>query len=100
MQVKMFSSVGWDLAEGVTTEQPYPTVYNTCTGDVITILRRNEFQHARATMSVVIRDYTGELHVYCKVILQFWQVFLNLKKRIIHYWSKFLNEDSCIFVSI
>ncbi|XP_073391136.1 uncharacterized protein [Physcomitrium patens] len=66
VEVKMFSSVGWDLAEGVTTAQPYPTVFNRCTGDAITILRRNEFQHPRATMSVVIRDNTGELHVYCK----------------------------------
>lgn len=59
VEVKMFSSVGWDLAEGVTTAQPYPTVFNRCTGDAITILRRNEFQHPRATMSVVIRDNTG-----------------------------------------
>jgi len=65
-QVKMFSSVGWDLAEGGTAAQQYPTVFNK-TGDVYTIVRRNEFEHARATMSVVVQDHTGELHVYCKV---------------------------------
>jgi len=76
-QVKMFSSMGWDLAEGGTAAQQYPTVFNR-TGDVYTIVRRNEFEHARATMSVVVQDHAGELHVYCKVsyhVLQFKLLF-------------------------
>ena len=64
----MFSSVGWDLLEeGTTATQQYPVVLNKTTGDLLTIVRRNEFEHSRATMSVVVQDHTGELHVYCKV---------------------------------
>ena len=62
----MFSAVGWDLVEGGTAAQEYPIVSNQ-KGDKCIIVRRNEFEHARATMSVVIQDDIGELHVYCKV---------------------------------
>ncbi len=40
-------------------------------GDELKFVKRNEFNHARMTMSVVVEDCHGELHVYCKVRLKF-----------------------------
>jgi cation-transporting ATPase 13A3/4/5 len=62
----MFSSIGWELLEGGTESQPNPIVVNK-NGEQYTIVRRNEFEHSRATMSVVVQDSAGELHVFCKV---------------------------------
>jgi cation-transporting ATPase 13A3/4/5 len=62
----MFSAVGWELLEGGTESQPNPIVVNK-NGEQYTIVRRNEFEHSRATMSVVVQDSAGELHVFCKV---------------------------------
>jgi magnesium-transporting ATPase (P-type) len=67
LQVKMFSSVGWELVEA-TSEPPRVRSPN---GDELKIVKRNEFDHARMTMSVVVEDCHGELHVYCKVRLKF-----------------------------
>lgn len=63
----MFSSVGWELVEA-TSEPPRVRSPN---GDELKIVKRNEFNHARMTMSVVVEDCHGELHVYCKVRLKF-----------------------------
>ncbi|KAH9540758.1 hypothetical protein CY35_14G023000 [Sphagnum magellanicum] len=62
VEVKMFSSVGWELVEA-TSEPPRVRGPN---GDELKIVKRNEFNHARTTMSVVVEDCHGELHVYCK----------------------------------
>ena len=77
----MFAATGWDLGSAASPAlQQYPTVLNK-SGDVYTIVRRNEFEHARATMSVVIQNSIGELHVYCKV------------RTISFYFSYFILED-------
>jgi predicted P-type ATPase len=65
VEVKMFSAIGWELLEGGTESQPNPIVVNK-NGEQYTIVRRNEFEHSRATMSVVVQDSAGELHVFCK----------------------------------
>jgi magnesium-transporting ATPase (P-type) len=60
----MFSSVGWELVENA-NEAPY---VRSASGKELRIVKRNEFDHARTTMSVVVQDDEGRLHVYCKVI--------------------------------
>lgn len=59
----MFSSVGWELVEDA-NEAP---CVRSPSGKVLRIVKRNEFDHARASMSVVVQDEEGQLHVYCKV---------------------------------
>ncbi|KAJ7537387.1 hypothetical protein O6H91_11G004100 [Diphasiastrum complanatum] len=63
VEVKMFSSVGWELVEATQHELPY--VANN-KGKMLKIVKQNEFDHARATMSVIIEDRTGTYYVYCK----------------------------------
>lgn len=60
----MFSSVGWELVEN-SNEAP---CVRSASGEELRIVKRNEFDHARTTMSVVVQDKEGRLHVYCKVI--------------------------------
>lgn len=62
MQVKMFSASGWDLIESV---HEYPVVRKG--KEKLTILKRHEFDHSRATMSVIVEDSWGVIHIYCKV---------------------------------
>ena len=59
----MFSSVGWELVENA-NEAP---CVRGVSGEELRIVKRNEFDHERTTMSVVVQD-KGRLHVYCKVI--------------------------------
>lgn len=66
LQVKMFAGSGWELVEaaGQAPLVQHPTDPN----QRFSIVRVNEFDHARRTMSVVALDLqTGELHVFCKV---------------------------------
>nr|PNR41660.1 hypothetical protein PHYPA_019065 [Physcomitrium patens] len=62
VEVAMFSSVGWELVEDA-NEAP---CVRSPSGKVLRIVKRNEFDHARASMSVVVQDEEGQLHVYCK----------------------------------
>ena len=69
VQVKMFSSTGWDLVER--QHEPAVVVNPADKGDSLTIVKVHEFDHKRMTMSVVVRhNSTGEVSVYCKVRLQ------------------------------
>jgi len=59
----MFSSVGWELVENA-NEAP---IVRSPSGKELRIVKRNEFDHAQTTMSVIVQDNEGRLHVYCKV---------------------------------
>lgn len=59
----MFSSVGWELMEDA-DEAP---CVRSPSGKELRIVKRNEFDHARTTMSVIVQDKEGRFHVYCKV---------------------------------
>lgn len=62
----MFAGSGWDLQE--VNGQPPLVQHPTDPHQRFSIVRVNEFDHARRTMSVVAMDLrTGELHVFCKV---------------------------------
>ena len=63
-QVKMFDAIGWNLLEGYNE----PDVVYDGSSERIKIIKRHEFDHTRATMSVVIEDNEGVFHVYCKVV--------------------------------
>ena len=66
VEVKMFATTGWSLIE--TSGQPTQVRHPVDAGQQLTIVRVNEFEHARRSMSVVTLDErTGELHVFCKV---------------------------------
>jgi len=58
----MFSSVGWELKENA-NEAP---CVRSPSGKELRIVKRNEFDHARTTMSVIVQDQEGRSHVYCK----------------------------------
>jgi magnesium-transporting ATPase (P-type) len=60
----MFSATGWDLVEA---PGQHPVARKD--GNELTIIKRHEFDHARATMSVIVKDAEGECVVYCKVPL-------------------------------
>ncbi|CAM6091151.1 unnamed protein product [Calypogeia fissa] len=61
VEVRMFSATGWDLVEA---PEQHPVVRK---GDrELTIIKRHEFDHSRATMSVIVQDAAGECVVYCK----------------------------------
>lgn len=66
VQVKMFEATGWELIES--PHEPAVVRSQTDPNSGLTILKVNEFDHARMTMSVIVKDNaTGELHVFCKV---------------------------------
>ena len=66
VEVQMFSSTGWRLIES--SGRPPRVEHPNDAQQQLTIVRVNEFEHARRTMSVVALDErTGELHVFCKV---------------------------------
>ena len=68
VEVKMFATTGWNLIEA--SGQPTRVQHPVDAGQQLTIVRVNEFEHARRSMSVVALDKkTGELHVFCKVRL-------------------------------
>ncbi|KAJ7563253.1 hypothetical protein O6H91_03G102700 [Diphasiastrum complanatum] len=62
VEVKMFSSIGWELLEET---HGHKVVRNT-EGVELIIIRCYEFDHSRATMSVIVQDYAKAFHVYCK----------------------------------
>ena len=65
LQVNMFGGTGWELIEE--PGEP-PAVREPRTGRVVSIIRRNEFDHLRMTMSVVASNKSTErsFHVFCK----------------------------------
>ena len=66
VEVKMFATTGWNLIEA--SGQPTQVSHPVDAGQQLTIVRVNEFEHARRSMSVVALDEnTKELHVFCKV---------------------------------
>ncbi|KAL3676686.1 hypothetical protein R1sor_026634 [Riccia sorocarpa] len=64
VEVKMFASIGWRLIE---SPDKFPSVSKPNGSDMLTIVRRNEFDHARATMSVIVEDSDHRYHIFCKV---------------------------------
>lgn len=66
VEVKMFATTGWNLIEA--SGQPTRVSHPLNPGQQLTIVRVNEFEHAKRCMSVVALDErTGQLHVFCKV---------------------------------
>ena len=66
MQVKMFGGTGWELVEAP-DEAPVVHAPGTAPDQALAITRRNEFDHARMTMSVVVSETASkQLHVFCK----------------------------------
>ncbi|EFJ04479.1 hypothetical protein SELMODRAFT_432379 [Selaginella moellendorffii] len=63
VEVKMFSAVGWNLIESAKSP---PVVSDGSGSRTFRIVRRNEFDQSRATMSVVVEDNSGNFHIYCK----------------------------------
>ncbi|BBN18845.1 hypothetical protein MPTK1_8g05990 [Marchantia polymorpha subsp. ruderalis] len=63
VEVKMFASVGWRLLE---SPDNLPSVSRPDGTDVLTIVKRNDFDHARATMSVIVQDSEKRHHIFCK----------------------------------
>ena len=61
----MFGGTGWELVEE--PGEP-PAVREPKSGNMVSIVRRNEFDHLRMTMSVVASDKSAErgFHVFCK----------------------------------
>ncbi|MCO5592424.1 hypothetical protein L7F22_046427 [Adiantum nelumboides] len=62
VEVKMFQAVGWELIEGLNESD---AVYDG-SSEKLKIIKRHEFDHTRATMSVVVQDSEGAYLVYCK----------------------------------
>ena len=60
VEVQMFNSSGWSL------EERGSTVVVTKGSEKLTIEKRFEFDHHTMTMSVIVRDETGNCHVFCK----------------------------------
>jgi len=66
VEVNMFCGTGWHLIE--TNGQAPRVQHPSDARQRLAIVRVNEFEHARRSMSVVALDEcTGELHVFCKV---------------------------------
>ena len=66
VEVKMFAVTGWNLIEA--GGQPTRVAHPVDPKQQLTIVRVNEFEHARRSMSVIALDEsTGDLHVFCKV---------------------------------
>eukprot|EP00951_Prasinocladus_malaysianus_P038278 scaffold418978_cov42-Prasinocladus_malaysianus.AAC.1 len=63
VEVKMFESTGWDLAANSDNSVMVTAPDGS---DSLTIVRRFEFDHARQTMSVVVRDRDGNTFVFTK----------------------------------
>ncbi|KAI5068182.1 hypothetical protein GOP47_0017102 [Adiantum capillus-veneris] len=62
VEVKMFQAVGWELIENFNE----PDVVYDGNSEKLKVIKRYEFDHTRATMSVVVQDIQGSFAVYCK----------------------------------
>ncbi|MCO5602074.1 hypothetical protein L7F22_056201 [Adiantum nelumboides] len=62
VEVKMFQAVGWELIEGLNE----PDAVYDGSSEKLKIIKRHEFDHTRATMSVIVQDSEGAYLVYCK----------------------------------
>lgn len=90
VEVKMFATTGWSLMEA--SGQPRRVSHPVDAGQQLTIVRVNEFEHARRSMSVVALDEnTGELHVFCKVgcFMPCTACDLLLINNLVHNWLGF-----------
>jgi cation-transporting ATPase 13A3/4/5 len=58
VEVQMFTGSGWSLSGSDVTSPN--------TDEKLTIVKRFEFDHHSMTMSVVVRDASGNCHVFCK----------------------------------
>ena len=66
VEVKMFAITGWNLQQ--MSGQPTRVAHPVDARQQLTVVRVNEFEHSRRSMSVVALDESsGELHVFCKV---------------------------------
>ena len=66
VEVKMFAVTGWNLQQ--MSGQPTRVAHPVDARQQLTVVRVNEFEHSRRSMSVVALDESsGELHVFCKV---------------------------------
>ena len=63
VEVKMFESCGCNLVE---EGGKAAVTKNKATGEELTIEKRFEFDHHTMTMSVLVRDSKGDVHVFCK----------------------------------
>ena len=63
VEVQMFKGCGWNLIE---KQGAAPVVSSPHTSEELTIERRFEFDHHSMTMSVIVRDTKGGVHVFCK----------------------------------
>ena len=63
----MFEATGWDLIEAQGADN---VVREVGSGTELVIVRKNEFDHTRATMSVIMADKMGEHFVFCKVSMR------------------------------
>jgi len=63
VEVKMFTAVGWTLIETKGDDTP---VVKSPTGEKLTIVKRYEFDHARMSMSVIVKDESGDCHSFSK----------------------------------
>ena len=62
----MFGGTGWELVEAP-NEAPVVRAPGAAPDQALAIARRNEFDHARMTMSVVVAEGgSRQLHVFCK----------------------------------
>jgi len=61
VEVKMFEATGWNLIE----EDGQPTKVSK-NGKELKIVKRFEFDHTLMTMSVLVRDPSGRVYVFCK----------------------------------
>lgn len=64
VEVKMFSSTGWDLRQVDNADYALVTPPHSASG--LKILRKYEFDHGRQTMLVIVEDADGCRHVFCK----------------------------------
>ncbi|KAL3158258.1 hypothetical protein ABBQ38_010509 [Trebouxia sp. C0009 RCD-2024] len=65
VEVKMFAVTGWNLEQ--MSGQPSRVAHPVDAQQQLTVVRVNEFEHSRRSMSVVALDESsGELHVFCK----------------------------------
>mmetsp|Transcript_8522 Transcript_8522/g.24452 ORF Transcript_8522/g.24452 Transcript_8522/m.24452 type:complete len:1333 (-) Transcript_8522:290-4288(-) len=63
LEVAMFTATGWILSGG---EDERAVVAPKDGSDSLTTIRRFEFDHGRQTMSVVVRDHSGNVHAFLK----------------------------------
>ena len=80
----MFASTGWLLIEssGAAPRVQHPVDVQ----QQLSIVRVNEFEHGRRSMSAVVRDdITEELHIFCKVTVTIMAMMALIILMIVQY---------------